>query len=543
MGATCRCKLQTTLEARNFEGSEELSVHDHLFPSANTGIAWLRDKPDVIAQHQAFMEGNVRVDLFGIREGGEIDGRLIAPLRPQVPTLEPGKKYLLETVIRTLKLGHHFTQGTVDSNQIWLEVTVKSGDRVLGQSGKLEEEKGNQVDPWSHFVNVFMLDRNGDQILRRNAEDIFTPLYNHQIPPGAGQTVHYALQIPTDVTDPIEVEVKLQYRKFNQPYMQYVADVTAELGVPVRGYEAGVPYRNDLPITTMAVDRIVFPIDSDSVVENEASKIPEWQRWNDYGIGLLLKGKGELRQASEAFAQVESLGRWDGPLNLARAYNVEGRLDDAVSALQRATQYEEEPGYPRWTWAWLSGAINRQQGRLTEAASNLRSVVEDNTEEMRRRKFDFSKDIEVLNLLGQTLFDLGRIRQRQGRDAEVKELWDEAIARFEQSLKVDPENVTAHHNLHLLFAELGRKEDADHHAKLHARYKPDDNAQGEAVRIARQKYPAANQAAEAVVVYSLHRDQEKDKLGESRSPTSTGDDPTTMPIGELQEQRNYDEIE
>ena len=80
----------------------------------------------------------MRVDVFGVREGGEIDGKLIAPLRPHVPTLEPGKKYLIETVIRTVKLGHPFTQGTVDSNEVWLDVIVKSGDRVIGRSGAMD---------------------------------------------------------------------------------------------------------------------------------------------------------------------------------------------------------------------------------------------------------------------------------------------------------------------------------------------------------------------------------------------------------------------
>ena len=53
-------------------------------------------------------------------------------------------------------------------------------------------------------------------------------------------------------------------------------------------------------------------------VTNAPRDIPPWQRWNDYGIGMLLKGKAELRQASEAFSAVEKLNRFDGPLNLAR---------------------------------------------------------------------------------------------------------------------------------------------------------------------------------------------------------------------------------
>ncbi len=41
--------------------------------------------------------------------------------------------------------------------------------------------------------------------------------------------------------------------------------------------------------------------------------------------------------------------------------------------------------------------------------------------------------------------------------------------------------------------------------QLHLRYKPDDNAQGRAERLARERYPAANHAAEAVVKYPLQR--------------------------------------
>ena len=81
------------------------------------------------------MKGIMRVDVFGVREGGTVDGQLTAPLRPEVPTLKPGNKYLLETVIRTVKMGHHFTQGTTDSNEIWLEVSVTSGDQKIGASG------------------------------------------------------------------------------------------------------------------------------------------------------------------------------------------------------------------------------------------------------------------------------------------------------------------------------------------------------------------------------------------------------------------------
>lgn len=503
--AGCHMPLQASNDfgARLFPGATQPSIHNHQFPAANTGITWLKNFPEAVRVHQEFLQGKLRVDIFGLREGGEIDGKLLAPLRPEVPALEPGKSYLIETVIRTLKMGHPFTQGTVDSNEVWLDVTVMSGDRVIGRSGGLDQEM--QVDPWSHFVNVFMLDRHGNRIDRRNPQDIFVPLYNNQIPPGAGQTVHYGLTIPSDVQEPITVEVKLQYRKFDKIYMDFVTRSAKPGDHPIRGHERGKPYRNPLPITTLAADRVTFPVaGKNHQVENPPVDFPLWQRWNDYGIGLLLKGKAELRQAAEAFAEVEKLGRYDGPLNLARVYYAEGRLDDATAAALRAAAHTDPPA-PPWTVSWLSGLVNREQGRLQEAEANFRAVLSPPTAEMAARGFDFRLDYEVINLLGQTLFDRAKQIRDDSRRAERDELLKQAAEQFERTLSIDSENVTAHYGLSLIYAQLGDDERAEEHRRLHARYKLDDNASDRAVAAARQKYPAANHAAERVVIYPLQR--------------------------------------
>ncbi|MGY8771122.1 MAG: multiheme c-type cytochrome [Pirellulales bacterium] len=492
--------------AQYFDGATELSVHDHLFPSANTGMAWLRDKDNVVKAHQRFLEDMLRVDIFGIREGGEIDSPLVAPLRPEVPTLKPGKTYLLETVIRTLALGHHFTQGTVDSNQIWLEITVRAGDKIIGKSGGVDDHDLNKVDPWSHMVNVFLLDKNGNRINRRNPQDIFTALYNHQIPPGAGQTVHYELFLPEEINAPITVELSLNYRKFDQQLMDFIAKKNHEIGNTIRGHVPGKDYVNQLPITVLATDKITFPVEGVTAeVDNPTPKFDTWKRWNDYGIGLLLNGKAQFRQAADAFKEVEKLNRWDGPMNLTRVYNAEGRIDDAVSALKRAEKFNQEKHFPSWTWAWLSGVVNRQQGNLPDAVQNLRSVLELRTPDMIERDFNFSKDYKVLNLLGQSLFDLGSIKARQGKEAEAQTYWNEALEEFKKAIAVDSENVTAHYNLQRTYSALGNQAEADRHAKLHQRYKSDDTAQSEAVRLAREKYPAANYAAGGIVKYKLHR--------------------------------------
>jgi tetratricopeptide (TPR) repeat protein len=478
----------------------ELAVHDHLFPSANTGVPHLLDMPEwVNAKHDQFMQPFVRVDIFGLKKGGGIDGELVAPIRPEVPLLEPGQTYLMETVIRTLKLGHPFTQGTVDSNEVWMDVTLTSGGRVIGRSGGLRPGD-REVDPWSHFVNVYMLDRDGNRIDRRNPQDIFTPLYNHQIPPGAADVIHYAFTVPPEVREPIIAEVKLQYRKFDTTYMKL--------------FQGEQFQTNDLPISTLASDRVIFSLvgvqhDPASVPANEDLATPAWERWNDYGIGLFRKGdsgssKGELRQAEAAFAEVEKLDRPDGPLNRARVYIKEGRLDEAAAALALARDFD--PAAPPWSVAYFTGLVNKQNGYLDDAIANFKEILAmKDTEECRRREFDFTQDYTLLNELGQTIFERAKQERGESNRPRRTELLNESVAMFQRVIELDAEDLSAHYNLSLIYEQLGEKAKADEHRELHQKYKPDDNARDRAIAIARMNSPAANHAAEAVVIYDLQR--------------------------------------
>jgi tetratricopeptide (TPR) repeat protein len=476
--------------ARDFDENDGTEIHDHQFPSANTALPHLLGLPrEVIDAHREFNEGVMRVDIFGVKDGASIESPLFAPLRPEVPTLEPGRSYLLEVVIRTLKMGHHFTQGTTDSNEVWLDVAVTSGGRTIGRSG--EQGVDGQVDPWAHFVNSYVLDRDGNRIDRRNAQDIFVSLYDHQIPPGAADVVHYRLDLPPDIREPVSVSVRLLYRKFDTTYMQYVF---------------GEGFVNGLPILNLAQDRLTFPIAVSRGKVEADSPIPAWERWNDYGIGLLRKGgrsKGELRQAEKAFEEVEKLGRPEGPLNLARVYLAQGTVQDqAIEALQRAAGFD--PAAPSWSVAWFTGLVNKQNGFLDEAIGNFKSILELDDEETRRRGFDFSRDYRLLNELGQTLFE--RAKQERDRTGSARAaLLAEARGTFQRVLELDPENVSAHYNLDLICKQLGDRDCAAKHFELYRKYKPDDNARDRAIAKHRAGNPAADRAAEAIVIYDLRR--------------------------------------
>src|SRR5712691_92889 len=487
--AGCHMPLtpSTDFGARMFEGADTLSIHNHLFPAANTALPFLRHDDRTVQAAQAFLAGVARVDIFAVKTGGTIDGELRGSIRPMVPALQPGATYLLETVVRTLKVGHPLTQGTADSNELWLDVTATSEGLVIGRSGSLD---GGVVDPRSHFINVYMLDRQGRRVDRRNVQDIFVPLYDHQIPPSASSVVHYQLEVPSGMTAPIEVEVKLQYRKFTRGFTNYALGADAP----------------SLPITTIAADRVVFPIAGvrDAPLPPGDPPAPAWERWNDYGIGVLLEGtsgseKGELRQAADAFTEVERFGRADGALNLARVYYKEGRLDEAVTALHRAAAAGATP----WTVAWLSGLVNKENGFLDQAIDDFTRVLGSGAAAGSERRFDFSTDYEVIDELGQSLFERAKVERGAARAESRRQYLRRAADQFEKALSVDAENVTAHYVLSLIYGELGDPQRSAEHAALHARYKPDDNARDHAIAVHRLANPAANHAAQSIVIYPL----------------------------------------
>ncbi|HJZ78517.1 MAG TPA: multiheme c-type cytochrome [Vicinamibacterales bacterium] len=498
--AACHMPLAASSDfgARMFEGASALSIHDHRFAAANTALPFLRHDDTTLVASQSFLAGVARVDLFGLKTGGTIDGALRAPIRPSVPALRPGATYLLETVVRTLKVGHPLTQGTGDSNELWLDVVATSGGRTIGRNGALDE---GVVDPRAHFINVYMLDREGRRVDRRNVQDIFVPLYDHQIPPSAAAVVHYELKIPAGVTAPVEVEVKLQYRKFTRFFTEFALGQRAP----------------SLPVTTIASDRVVFPIDGGAAealalrpdglrsAKASAERTPaEWERWNDYGIGLLLEGttgseKGELRQAADAFAEVERLGRGEGPLNLARVFYKEGRLDEAADALHRAAA----AGAPPWTVAWLSGLVNKENGFLDQAIDDFTRALAAGPAAGAARRFDFTLDYDVINELGQALFERAKMERGPAHAAARRSFLERAAAEFERTLTIDAENVTAHYALSLIYGELDDRARSAEHAALHARYKPDDNARDHAVAVHRLANEAANHAAQSIVIYPL----------------------------------------
>jgi tetratricopeptide (TPR) repeat protein len=172
------------------------------------------------------------------------------------------------------------------------------------------------------------------------------------------------------------------------------------------------------------------------------------ERWNDYGIGLLLQG--DLRNAEAAFLKVTQMQpRYaDGWVNVGRARLQEGNVDGAEQVLRHALQVD--PNLAK-THFFLGVAL-KTEGRYDEALDHLQ-----------RAAALYPRDRVVRNQLGRVLF--------------LQRKFAAARAEFTQVLAIDPEDLQAHYNLMLCAQGMGDTETVARERTLYNRFKADESAQ------------------------------------------------------------------
>jgi tetratricopeptide (TPR) repeat protein len=513
----CHMPLVPSDDAANKDGL----IRSHRFAAANTALPTAYQDEEQLRHVVDFLQARqVTVDVFAMTQGqeageegpgfategpalsttfavGEESGMAVgmgaAPSGPAEPVYAPldripatvrrGESTRVDVVVRTRGVGHFFPGGTVDAYDCWLELkAVDSAGRVVYWSGMADESA--PVDESAHFYKALLIDAHGNEIDKRNAWASRAVVYVRLIPPGAADTVRFRLQVPEDAADEITLTARLNYRKFSwyNTHFAYSGEeapsqegthtpdfddrtftFTADTAT-VSGPTKRVP---TLPIVVMAEDtQELSVVDAGAELPDmsraEARPDVDRERWNDYGIGLLLQG--DLRAARAAFTRVSELepGYVDGWVNLARVAVAEGALDEAREVLGKALEID-----PKLARAhFFLGLVDKESGEYESALEHLRTAAE-----------QYPKDRVVRNQTGRILF--------------LRRDYQAAVDELQHVLAIDPEDLMAHYTLMLAYRGLGDLERSRHHQALYERFKADEASQ-ELTREYREEHPHDN---------------------------------------------------
>ena len=217
-------------------------------------------------------------------------------------------------------------------------------------------------------------------------------MYARLIPPGAADVAHYLVQVPPHITGRVHFTAKLNYRKFswyytnfsyagqpkpNQPPQLLSTNFNSleydfnPRNVPsnVSGQMKGVI--PDLPIETLAKAELSLPVSENAPVWNTATGSHNArERWNDWGIGLLLQG--DLKGAEFAFRKAAAAepGYADAWLNTARSLILEGETDAAKPFIAQALKLDPSLG----RIYYFRALIEKTEGRYDDALASLPSA-------------------------------------------------------------------------------------------------------------------------------------------------------------------------
>jgi Flp pilus assembly protein TadD len=516
--ADCHMPAEASKDAGNVNGF----VHSHRFPGANTAVPTANEDDAQLKLTEGFLKsGALTVDIFAVSPaqqplksgamnqsdlattfavGEEAETKLTqgssgettpvtAPLNRVKPALRRGDTVRVDVVVRTKKVGHFFPGGTVDAYDTWLELkAVDDKGQTIFWSGKVEDDGKGPVEKGAHFYRSLQIDAHGNPINKRNAWATRAVVYVRLIPPGAADTVHYRMSIPENAGNKITLHARLCYRKFSwfgtqfsfvgEPDEKSGHEVTPDYDdrpviftKSIEGVSAKEEKIPEVPIVTVAENEVTLPVVAHNAPTAEPKTVAlkeEWQRWNDYGIGLFLQG--DLKDAVAAFQKVTEAdpNNPDGWVNIGRCAVQEGDMERARTVLEKALALSPTLARANYFYA----RVLRADGNYEGAAARLRLVLD-----------QYPRDRVALNDLGRILF--------------LQRKYSDAVKTLQAVLAIDPEDLQAHYNLMLCYNGLGNEKLAKEHEACYRRFKADESAQS-ITGAYRQAHPEDNNERQAV---------------------------------------------
>jgi Tfp pilus assembly protein PilF len=414
--------------------AKEGKVKSHRWAAANTAIPFFYKFNEQLDAATKFLEGDVMgIDIFALRRQPKSgDGEeLIAPLNRSSFKVERGDTLTADVVITNKNLGHSFPPELRDFYEAHVEFTVADAatGKELFRSGFIKPD--GFLDESAHNYKTYLVMADGTFNDKHHIWKTRVIAQNNQILSGRSDIARYRFRVPKDVGDAFKITARLRYRRFTKIFADYA------LGKAL-----------DFPVVTMATAEYTLRVGENAALTPAKGAMPDWRRWNNYGIALF--DNRQFAQAAEVFARAAELDETYRPMaltNRALALIEIDRWDDASKLIDAAL--EINPNLHRALFQ--RARIRRQRGQLADAEADIRRVLE-----------AFPRDRLSLHQLGEL--------------SKIKRDFQTARECYERILQIDPEDTGSHYNLMLVYRKLGMNNEARAEAKVFQDLKDDPGA-------------------------------------------------------------------
>ena len=474
--STCQtCHMQTEALAGKDYGAKNGKLASHRWLGANSLIPKLYGFEEQGSRIEQFLKNSVfNVDLFALEQGGKQEAAtLIAPLGQTAFTLSATGPVTVSVVIQNKGIAHSHVPEQRDMYESWVKFTVTdAAGKVLHASGDLQPS--GDLDPDAHSFTNRLINVKSELNARHEVWKNRVVAYNNTIQSGRSQLVRYSFPMPSGA-GPFTVTASVQYRRFDQHFIDF--------GMDKRHYPQ--------PIVEMVSSSKTFVAGANKAdVAGPANPAvnPVWMRWNNYGIALL--DAQQYASSVAAFERVAKL-RPDYPdafTNIGIALIAWEKYSEARPNLERSLTLAPENSRALYYLA----LIERNEGHVDLAIADLQKV---------ETQFPRSRDVHR---------ELGFSFYQQHK-------YSEARAEYEAVQSIDPDDLSAHYNLSILYRRLGLKKEASEQAALFADQKDDPTASTYALEYLRKHTEIASES----VVWHVHDlDQKGSSIPVGNMPTS-----------------------
>ncbi len=423
------CHMAKVDAAEDF-GAKNGKLASHRWLGANTAIPEFYGYKDQMQKVTAYLQDNLfNIDFFGIRKGAgdeSNDDALISPIDRQNFQIKAGDLITVSMVIQNKGIGHSLVPEQRDFYESWVELQVIDAEgRKIVHSGYLKPN--GYLDDKAHSYTNRLVGEGGEFFGLHEVWKGRSRAFDNTILPGRSDLIRYQFKLPADVSGQLQVIAKINYRRFNRRFTDWVLDKSV-----------------DYPIVEMAQKAVVLNVGQNAARPTDDK---DWMRWNNYGIALL--GQRQYARAIRAFTKVTEMrpDYADGHINVALANFMYQKFDIALKSLEKALQFEPQS----MRAVFYQSVIYREQGKLEPAMEGFKKVI---------AAFPRLRDARME--LGSTYYQLKK--------------FDLARAEFEALQTIDPDDLSAHYNLMRIYQRLGMKKQAAEQGAFFVDRKDDPNA-------------------------------------------------------------------